>query len=89
MAEKFAKTQNSQCVHKRSRFFGLLARLFFKDLYEVIQFYRTSTETTDIDALKYQFPGQLTSFFESFLEETQWVNKKLTYEDLSTAGQCV
>lgn len=84
MAEKFAQAQNSRCVHKRSRFFRLLARLFFKDLYEVIQFYRTSTEITDIDVLKNQFSGvQLTSF-ESFLEETQWGDKTLTYEDLST-----
>jgi hypothetical protein len=89
MAEKFAQAQNSRCVHKRSRFFGLLARLFFKDLYEVIQFYRTSTEITDIDVLKNQFTGvQLTSF-ESFLEETQWGDKTLTYEDLSTATKSV
>ena len=83
MAEKFAQAQNSRCVHKRSSFFSLLARLFFKDLYEVIQFYRTSTEITDIDALKNQFTGvQLTSF-ESFLKETQWGDKTLTYEDMS------
>jgi hypothetical protein len=89
MAEKFAQAQNSRCVHKRSRFFGLLARLFFKDLYEVIQFYRTSTEITNIDVLKNQFTGvQLTSF-DSFLEETQWGDKTLTYEDLSTATKSV
>jgi hypothetical protein len=83
MAEAFSAAQNSPCVHKPSRLFLLVARLFFKDLYEVIRFYRTSTETTNIQALHNRFPGQLTTF-AAFLEETQWGNASLTYSDLKT-----
>jgi hypothetical protein len=48
----------------------------------VIQFYRTSTETTDIEALEAEFPGLLTPF-ASFLEETGWANVTATYDDLA------
>ena len=60
------------------------ARLFFRDLYEVIQFYRTSTERTDIEALRAEFPGWLTPFGQ-FLEETRWGDAEATYEDLAGA----
>jgi hypothetical protein len=81
MADAFARAQGSPCEHSQSRVFALLARLFFRDLYEVIRFYRRSTETTDIDALKREFPGLLTSF-DDFLEETHWSDPDLTFEDL-------
>ena len=70
-------------MHKRARFLRLIARLFLPDLFEVIQFYRTSTETTDVAALEEQFPGLLTSF-EQFLDETEWGNLNAVYEDLAT-----
>jgi uncharacterized protein YbjT (DUF2867 family) len=81
MADAFARAQGSPCKHSPSRVFALLARLFFRDLYEVIRFYRRSTETTDIDALQREFPGLLTSF-EAFLAETRWSNPDRTFEDL-------
>ncbi len=84
MADAFARAQGSACVHNRGRLFGLLARLFFRDLHEVIRFYRTSTETTDVEALGELYPGLLTPF-EAFLEETRWGDVGLTYEDLSVA----
>ena len=83
MAEAFANAQGTPCVHKRARFLRLIARLFLPDLFEVIQFYRTSTETTDVAALEEQFPGLLTSF-EQFLDETEWGNLNAVYEDLAT-----
>ena len=64
-----------------------LARLLLPDLFEVIEFYRTSTETTDVPALQAEFPGLLTSF-AAFLDETGWVDPELTYDDLRAAG-CV
>jgi hypothetical protein len=85
MAATFAEVQNSPCVHTRNHFFALLVRFFFKDLHEIIHFYRTSTELTDVMALKRRFPGEgiLTSF-EEFLVETNWSNRELTYENYWT-----
>ena len=84
MAEAFAEAQGSPCVHSQARLLRWIARLFLPDLYEVIQFYRTSTETTDVDALTEQFPMLLTPF-GSFLEETGWGNRTATYDDLALA----
>ena len=84
MAETFDKVQNSTCVHDRGQLFGLFARLFFRDLYEVIRFYRTSTEITNVEALRTRFPGLLTTF-EEFLVETRWADADRVYEDLSIA----
>ena len=69
-------------MHKKARLLRWTARLFLPDLYQVIQFYRTSTETTDLEALTDEFPGLLTPF-STFLEETGWGNASATYEDLS------
>ena len=82
MAEAFALAQGTPCVHKRARLLRWIARLFLPDLYQVIQFYRTSTETTDLEALADEFPGLLTPF-STFLEETNWANASATYEDLA------
>ena len=62
--------------------FALLVRLFFKDLHEVIQFYRTSDEKTDISALQQQFPDLSLTPFDMFLSETKWDNSDLTYDNL-------
>lgn len=86
MAGAFAKAQKSPCVHDESKLFALLARLFLKDLHQVIQFYRTSTETTDIQSLQKEFPGLLTSF-ATFLDEAHWSNAELTYDDLNIAQE--
>jgi len=85
MAEAFAAAQGTPCEHKQARLLRWIARLFLPDLYEVIQFYRTSTETTDVAALERQFPGLLTPF-AAFLEETRWGDAEATYEDLAGAG---
>jgi hypothetical protein len=84
MADAFGRVRNTTCVHDRSRLFGLFARLFFRDLYEVIRFYRRSTEITDVEALRARFPGLLTTF-EEFLVETRWADANREYEDLSIA----
>jgi uncharacterized protein YbjT (DUF2867 family) len=81
MADAFSKAQGTICTHDESRIFALIARFFLKDLFEVIRFYRTSTETTDIEGLEEEFPGLLTSF-GAFLEETNWSNPELAYDDL-------
>jgi len=81
MADAFAKVQGTPCKHSQSRLFAFLSRLFFRDLFQVIRFYRQSTETTDIPALKKEFPGLLSSF-ESFLEETSWSDPNLSFDDL-------
>jgi hypothetical protein len=81
MADAFARAQGSPCKHSESRLFSFLARLFIRDLYEVIRFYRQSTETTDVIGLEKEFPGQLTSFAE-FLKETNWSNPNLSFKDL-------
>ena len=83
IAAAFAAAQGTPCVHKRARALRLLARFFLPDLFEVIEFYRTSTETTDIEELAQRFPDLLTTFAD-FLEETEWSNKERTYDDLAT-----
>jgi hypothetical protein len=83
MAQAFAVAQGTPCVHKQARLLRWIARLFLPDLYEVIQFYRTSTETTDVAALRDEFPGLLTPF-AGFLEETRWGDPSAVYEDLAT-----
>lgn len=42
MAAAFAAAQGTPCVHKQARTLRWIARLFLPDLFEVIQFYRTS-----------------------------------------------
>lgn len=81
MAQTYAKVQGSKCIHTRNHFFALLARLFFKDLHELMRFYSTSTEETDVEALKHRFPEVRLTSFEDFLVETNWKNRELTYED--------
>jgi hypothetical protein len=82
VADAFGQAQGTPCVHTQNRLLSVLARLFFRDLYEIIRFYRRSTETTDIAALQEEFPGLTTSFAE-FLQETAWSNRSRTFQDLS------
>ena len=42
MADAFATAQGTPCVHKKARLLRWTARLFLPDLYQVIQFYRTT-----------------------------------------------
>jgi hypothetical protein len=43
---------------------------------------KTTTETTDIQALQDQFPPVLTPF-ATFLDETNWSDTELTYDDFN------
>ena len=83
VAATFAQAQGSSCVHKQNRLLVWMSRLFFRDLYEVIRFYRRSTETTDIHALRAAFPGVTLTTLAAFLEETDWADRDRTFEDLS------
>ena len=47
--------QGSPCVHKQARLLRWIARLFLPDLYEVIQFYRTSSAETNVAELEEEY----------------------------------
>jgi hypothetical protein len=55
--------------------------LLRKDLFNLIQWYRHQGYQADVERLRAEFPGLLTTFGE-FLEETNWANSELTYESL-------
>ncbi|MBE9193569.1 NmrA/HSCARG family protein [Gloeocapsopsis crepidinum LEGE 06123] len=81
MAEEFSKVQGIPVVHKEipAWIFLLLLR---KELFDLIQWYRTKGYQADVKRLREEeFPGLLTTFSE-FLEQTNWANKELTYESL-------
>jgi uncharacterized protein YbjT (DUF2867 family) len=80
MAEAFSKAQNRPVVYREiPPWFFLL--LFRKSLFDLIQWYRQRGYEADVPSLRQELPGLLTSFAE-FLEETDWANPELTYEDL-------
>ena len=84
IASAFGTAQNLPCKHSQGKVFGFLCRLFFRDLYEVIRFYRRSTEMTDIPALTAKFQGLVTlTDFSSFLKETEWENTDRTFDSFS------
>ncbi|PMB11791.1 NmrA family protein [Fischerella thermalis CCMEE 5273] len=80
MAAEFSKVQGMTVVHKEVApwIFLLLLR---KDLFNLIQWYRHQGYQADVERLRAEFPGLLTTFGE-FLEETNWANSELTYESL-------
>jgi uncharacterized protein YbjT (DUF2867 family) len=81
MAEEFSKAQGIPVVHKEipAWIFLLFLR---KELFDLIQWYRTKGYQADVKRLREQeFPGLLTTFSE-FLEQTNWANRELTYESL-------
>ena len=82
IAAVFAKAQDSPCRHSSGRASAWFCRLFFRDLYQIIRFYRRTTETTDIPKLQQEFPGLLTDF-KSFLDETDWGNPDLSYANFT------
>jgi len=86
MSAAFAQAQGSPCRHKKNRFFFYLSRFLLPDLYEVVRFYRTSTETTDVAALGASFPQVQLTPFATFLQETAWGDAEKTYEDLISVG---
>ena len=80
MAETFAEVQGQPVKHKEIPPWIFLL-LFRKSLYDLIQWYCKAGYQADVPQLHQEFPGLLTSF-RTFLEETQWANPTLTYEDL-------
>ncbi|WP_338124979.1 NmrA family NAD(P)-binding protein [Fischerella thermalis] len=80
MAAEFSRVQGMTVIHKEIApwIFLLLLR---KDLFNLIQWYRHQGYQADVERLRIEFPGLLTTFGE-FLEETNWADPKLTYESL-------
>ena len=83
IARTFGKAQGCRCRHINNRELTEMAKESFPDLYEQIRFLQTSRETTDIAAVKKEFPGLITPFVD-FLRETQWGDFERTFSDFST-----
>ncbi|MGI8502190.1 MAG: NmrA family NAD(P)-binding protein [Hassallia sp.] len=81
LAKAFSQAQGTTVVHKETPAWMFLL-LFQKELYALIQWYRHKGYQADVQHLRQEFPGLLTTFDE-FLQETNWGNKELTYESLS------
>ncbi len=80
MAEAFSKVQKMTVVYRETPAW-IFILLWRKELFDLIQWYRTKGYQADVKYLREEFPGLLTTFDE-FLEETDWANKQLTYENL-------
>lgn len=80
MAEAFSKVQETKVVHQEVPPWIFLLFLQ-KELYHIIQFYRNQGYQADVNHLRAEFPGLLTTF-EQFLQETNWENSELSYENL-------
>lgn len=80
MAEAFSIAQGKPVVYKEIPPWIFLL-LFRKSLFDLIQWYRKHGYQADVPHLRQEFPGLLTTFAQ-FLEETNWANEKLTYQDL-------
>lgn len=76
MAEAFSKAQGSPVVYKEIPPWIFLL-LFRKSLFDLIQWYRYQGYQADVQALREEFPGLLTTFSQ-FLEETHWANAELS-----------
>jgi len=80
MAIAFSQVQKSKVVHQQVPAWIFLLFLQ-KELYQIIQFYRNQGYQADVNHLRAEFPGLLTTF-DQFLQETDWGNAKLNYESL-------
>jgi uncharacterized protein YbjT (DUF2867 family) len=80
MTNSFAAAQGSPCTFSRARLLELISWLFFRDLYSIIRYYQTMTESTDIEALRSEFPGDIQSFSD-FLSDTHWGDANRNFED--------
>lgn len=81
MTEAFSKAQERQVVYKEIPAWIFLL-LWRKELFALIQWYRTKGYQADVKHLREEeFPGLLTTFDE-FLSETNWANAELSYENL-------
>jgi len=86
IATIFGQAQPTPCKHSQGRIFALFCKFFFKDLYQIIRFYRTSTETTNLDGLQQKFSFGLTDL-ATFLDETEWQNEEKSYQDFGDVNQ--
>ena len=81
LAAEFSKVQGIPVIHKEVPAWIFLL-LFQKQLFDLIQWYRTKGYQADVNYLREEeFPGLLTRFGE-FLEETNWANPEITYDSL-------
>ncbi|QIR36208.1 NmrA family NAD(P)-binding protein [Tolypothrix sp. PCC 7910] len=80
MAEAFSQAQGIKVIHKETPAWIFLL-LWQKELFNLIQWYRHQGYQADVQQLRKEFPGILTTFSE-FLAETHWKNPELTYESL-------
>ncbi|OUL22310.1 NmrA/HSCARG family protein [Nostoc sp. 106C] len=79
MAEAFSQAQGIKVTHKETPAWIFLL-LWQKELFDLIQWYRHKGYQADVQQLRTEFPGLLTTFSE-FLEQTNWANPELTYEN--------
>lgn len=80
MAEAFSQAEGKPVVYKEIPPWIFLL-LFRKSLFDLIQWYRKQGYQADVPSLRKEFPGLLTTFAQ-FLEETNWANAELKYQDL-------
>ncbi|MBD2452321.1 NmrA/HSCARG family protein [Nostoc sp. FACHB-152] len=80
MAEAFSKAQGKKVIYKETSPWIFLL-LFQRELFALIQWYRKKGYQADVAQLRQEFPGLLTTFSE-FLEETNWANPELSYENI-------
>lgn len=80
MAKAFSKVQETKVVHKEVPPWIFLLFLQ-KELYNIIQFYRNQGYQADVNSLREEFPGLLTTFDE-FLQQSDWGNSELSYETI-------
>ncbi|MBD2214112.1 NmrA family NAD(P)-binding protein [Nostoc linckia FACHB-104] len=80
MSEAFSQVQGIKVVHKETPAWIFLL-LWQKELFNLIQWYRHQGYQADVQKLRMEFPGLLTTFSE-FLAETHWNNVEFTYESL-------
>jgi uncharacterized protein YbjT (DUF2867 family) len=80
MAEAFSQAQGIKVTHKETPAWIFLL-LWRKELFDLIQWYRNKGYQADVQQLHKEFPGLLTTFSE-FLQETNWANSELTYDNL-------
>lgn len=80
MAKAFSKVLGRPVVYKEIPSWIFLL-LFRKSLFDLIQWYRKQGYQADVPRLREAFPELLTTF-DRFLEETNWANAELLYQDL-------
>jgi len=76
MAVEFSRAQGMPVVHQEVPPWIFLL-MFRKSLYDLIRWYRHEGYQADVQQLRAEFPGLLTTF-QDFLAETHWANPKQT-----------